>query len=233
MGTMFFVELPLYSFDSSETGQHLHLLCNNKESNRPFVARSNKVAVEPVEIDFGTFNNIENFATSQLFRNKYDDNTLLQVEDGIEDILLPTNRSRNKWDRGLKILIVDDSLIGRKMLYNLLNSFGHSVDQAVDGVDFLVKLNIVHDLESDLFTVHNPFPHYDVVLIDESMPNMSGPDATKIARDNGYVGLIYGVTGNIDERDTKSFLSHGVDQVFHKPLNLDKLRACIDEDLAK
>jgi CheY-like chemotaxis protein len=135
------------------------------------------------------------------------------------------------WERELKILVVDDSLINRKMSINMLKSAGHIVDQAVDGIDFLKKLHITKNSDL-LFCLEGPFPVYDFILLDESMPNMSGPDSAKIARKLGYEGLIYGVTGNIGKEDNENFITNGVNKVFHKPIDLHRLTFDISQDLS-
>eukprot|EP01033_Poteriospumella_lacustris_P015717 gene15717-11246_t len=49
------------------------------------------------------------------------------------------------WERGLTILIVDDTPTNRKMLKKLLTSAGHKVFEAVDGVDCLEQLDFRRD----------------------------------------------------------------------------------------
>jgi CheY-like chemotaxis protein len=109
----------------------------------------------------------------------------------------------------------------------MLTSLGHKVVQAVDGCDFLRALNI-NDKES---TEPSNLSSFDVVLMDDNMPNMSGPEATLIARKHGYKGLIYGVTGNIEKSQVSFFLECGANEVFSKPLDLIKLKESIVQNL--
>ena len=60
---------------------------------------------------------------------------------------------------------------------------------------------------------------YAMILMDNSMPVMSGPDATKAIRAAGYKGLIFGVTGNVVAEDVAAFMESGVDRVFAKPFS--------------
>jgi hypothetical protein len=41
-------------------------------------------------------------------------------------------------------------------------------------------------------------------------------------------GVIFGVTGNKDPVQINNFISQGANQIFSKPLDLDKLRDAID-----
>jgi CheY-like chemotaxis protein len=107
------------------------------------------------------------------------------------------------------------------MTENLLSRYGHSTQTASDGLEFLSKINCDTDNNVVLY-------NYDVVLMDDNMPNLCGPDACKIARDRGYKGVIFGVTGNKDPVQISNFISQGANQIFSKPLDLDKLRDAID-----
>lgn len=59
----------------------------------------------------------------------------------------------------LKVLLVDDSLIARKVEQGILESLGFSVDTAIDGLDALAKI----ELET-----------YDMVVTDLEMPRLDG-----------------------------------------------------------
>jgi CheY-like chemotaxis protein len=49
------------------------------------------------------------------------------------------------WESGLRFLVVDDTLTNHKMTVRMLSNFGHSVDQAIDGRDFLSKFAEAED----------------------------------------------------------------------------------------
>jgi CheY-like chemotaxis protein len=57
---------------------------------------------------------------------------------------------------------------------------------------------------------------FDIVLMDNSMPKMCGPDATMAMRSLGFKGPIIGITGH---EDTAEFMLAGADIVLCKPIN--------------
>ena len=79
------------------------------------------------------------------------------------------------------------------------------------------------------FRTYSNRDRFDVVLMDQYMPNMNGPTATRAIRERGYRGLIIGLTGDTLEEDSEYFRSHGLDAVLSKPLNIDELKAAIGE----
>ena len=128
-----------------------------------------------------------------------------------------------KTGRQLSFLIVDDTMTSRKVTSRLLARLGNRVEEAVDGLDFLQKMG---------GTADNPVMKVvDVVLMDDNMPNLSGPDATEAIRQRGYRGLIIAVTGNGFASQVEHFLSKGADRVLMKPLNLQELDRIIQEKL--
>jgi DNA-binding response OmpR family regulator len=69
---------------------------------------------------------------------------------------------------------------------------------------------------------------FDVILMDDNMPNMSGKDACKALRSEGYNGLIVGVTGTTYAPEVQKFLDSGANYVFAKPLDISQLRLTVD-----
>lgn len=54
---------------------------------------------------------------------------------------------------------------------------------------------------------------YDLILCDNIMPNMCGPEAVTLMRKMGYRGPIFGVTGNMIQEDVEDFKAKGADVV--------------------
>jgi CheY-like chemotaxis protein len=133
------------------------------------------------------------------------------------------------WDQGLRILIVDDSTANRKMLRRLLVSCGHTVSEASDGLDCLEKLNLGSEIQQqDKRKSAEPLLEVDVILMDEHMPRMNGPEATRLLRQRGFPDLVIALTGSSEPEDTENFLQNGAEAVFTKPLNVEALRRFID-----
>lgn len=69
---------------------------------------------------------------------------------------------------------------------------------------------------------------FDVVLIDNLMTEMNGPDAVRVMRDElHFRGSIIGVTGNAMPEDIAYFEQCGADCVVTKPLTNKKLMDAI------
>jgi CheY-like chemotaxis protein len=115
----------------------------------------------------------------------------------------------------LTFLIVDDSMPTRKVVSRILISQKHSVLEAADGRE------CVRVVEEAMKTDDKVI---DVVLMDDNMPNMSGPEAAKRLRELGYKGLIVAITGNVMDSDVASFKAHGADEVLPKPLDMKALQ---------
>ena len=114
----------------------------------------------------------------------------------------------------MNFLIVDDSAPNRKICARVLTRQGHTVAEAVDGDDCL---RVVESAEA-------AGRHFDIILMDDNMPNLSGPQTSKILRECGYTGMICGVTGNTLPQDVENFMRHGASVVLPKPLDLTELQ---------
>ena len=151
--------------------------------------------------------------------------------------------------RGLKMLMVDDFLVNLKMCAKLFRNLGAEVDEAPDGIvarDMMQDMLHRHeqqrleDLQSDsdlnvpcnnlVVSMHNrgyerpkEVKLYDVVVMDNVMPRMSGLEACSAMRRLGFRGCIVGLTGNALERDVAEYLTQGADAALKKPLDLNEL----------
>jgi len=118
---------------------------------------------------------------------------------------------------GLNILIVEDLEINRKVIALMVDSLGHSYEEAFDGVDAVEKVQ------------ERP---YDLILMDIQMPRMDGVAATKAIRElDGSVAKtpIIAVTANAMAGDREAYLEAGMDSYLSKPVKPEDLKNAISE----
>ena len=111
----------------------------------------------------------------------------------------------------LRVLMVDDALLNRKMQRQLLIRMSRIgvIHDAVDGSE-AVKM-----VRESMMEGVSP---YDLILMDYQMPNMDGGTATRHIREMGHKGMMIGVTGNALPKDIIAFKECGVDDVLIKPI---------------
>lgn len=116
--------------------------------------------------------------------------------------------------QGLRVLLVEDDAINRLMLSAQLHQAGAQVDEAEDGEAAVAKA-----LSQ---------PPYDVIVMDEHMPLLSGSEATRrIRAHEARQGLaatpILGVSSDAGRDHTKRFLAAGMNAHLAKPFLRDEL----------
>ena len=108
-----------------------------------------------------------------------------------------------------RVLVVDDARSNRKLLLRLLRK-KYCLAEAEDGQEALNL--VVGSLDTG--------DRFDVVLMDNSMPIMTGPTAARAMRAAGFTGLIIGITGNALPEDVRDFLDSGANRVLPKPVDI-------------
>lgn len=116
------------------------------------------------------------------------------------------------------ILLVDDDAACRKVLQALLESFGYRVTLASDGSTALV-----------LFST-NP-DYYDLVILDQEMPTMSGTAVAQQLISLRPAAAIMLYTGSGDNRSVMTARAIGIREVVLKPLTIWNLLGAIDRTL--
>jgi signal transduction histidine kinase/CheY-like chemotaxis protein/HPt (histidine-containing phosphotransfer) domain-containing protein len=126
-------------------------------------------------------------------------------------------RERDKAEKPLHILIADDAELNRDLLIELLHKRGHAAQGVGDGRAALAALER-----------HN----FDVVLMDEEMPHMTGLQATSAIRRREAVSgkhqIIIGLSGHATEEDEIRFREAGMDAYIAKPVHMDKLYEVVE-----
>jgi CheY-like chemotaxis protein len=142
----------------------------------------------------------------------------------------------------LAILVVDDDAMTRKLMTRILTRLGCNVATAENGVKALEILlgstftpsesatlpAIVPSTPGTVNSGSEPLANqprsFDVVFLDNQMPQMSGLEAVSRLRAAGREDLVVGVTGNALIRDQDEYLNAGVDHVLIKPVLEKSLR---------
>jgi CheY-like chemotaxis protein len=112
--------------------------------------------------------------------------------------------------RGLRVLMVDDSDIVRKVTGRMLEKLGCAVDYATNGSE-AVRMCAGGE--------------YDVVFMDCQMPIMDGPSAARMirAQREACQPHIVAFTANILDENRRNCMESGMDDFVTKPLDMDEL----------
>ena len=125
--------------------------------------------------------------------------------------------------KGKHILIVEDSQTSSLFLSILLENIGIHCDSVKNGREAVEK-----------FLHHK----YDLILMDENMPKLSGIDAAKeilsIEKDSALQHTpIIALTAHVLNGDKARFLEAGMDDYLAKPIEAETLKQCLKKFLAK
>ncbi len=119
-----------------------------------------------------------------------------------------------------KILVVDDNPVNRLVPGMILRPFGYQVYEATDGSQVMSHL-CAHAI--------------DLILLDLSMPEMTGPQALRLIRslnDNRKALPVVAYTSIENEAHAQQVLEMGFDHVLAKPARSTQLLQMLDEWLS-
>ncbi len=118
------------------------------------------------------------------------------------------------------ILVVEDNVVNQKVAVRMLETLGHQVDVAANGLEAVQALSEIP---------------YDLVLMDCQMPQMDGYEATaEIRRRQGahrHTPII-AMTAGAMRGDEDRARAAGMDDYVVKPATRDQLSAVVDRWLA-
>jgi len=144
---------------------------------------------------------------------------ILPIADFDESDIIHHQTQKNKQTQKITstftnhILLVEDNKTNQQFMNILLKKFGLTFDIVSDGLEAI-----------EIFKNNN----YDLILMDENMPNMSGTEATKVIRNLQreeklkYTPII-ALTANALKDDRKRFIEAGMDEYMTKPINKENL----------
>lgn len=104
----------------------------------------------------------------------------------------------------MQVLVVDDQSINRLLMQKMIDALGHRADQANSGQ---VAIRMARA------------ERYDLILMDISMPEMDGIEATRHIRAEGASrqSPIVGFTANLQPADHARALAAGMREILYKP----------------
>lgn len=116
---------------------------------------------------------------------------------------------------GKRILVVEDIELNREIAGEIIKHTGAEVEFAEDGAICLEKLEKAPD------------GYFDMILMDLSMPNMDGFEATRRIRQMDHPVKsqipIVAVSANVSEVDRSAAITAGMNTFTEKPISIDHL----------
>ncbi len=118
----------------------------------------------------------------------------------------------------MKVLLVDDSAVMRKVLTRALRQAGLDIGDIVEAGDGLEGLSVL-EAESNV----------ELVLSDWNMPNMNGVDFVAQARAKGFDMPIVMVTTESGDDRVSQANEAGANGFIHKPFTPDRLAEALGQ----
>lgn len=157
---------------------------------------------------------VEDDQTIEERQNKQKEALLELKEAAIADKAEET--AGNMFHSDVHVMVVDDNREARKLVDSILTAVGISVTSAKSGVECLELLKT---------------QEYDLVLIDDMMPDKSGVETVKEIRfqDSEYYQKLPIVMMSIHggREDDKKYLAQGFTDCIRKPVNGEDVKACL------
>ncbi len=139
------------------------------------------------------------------------------VEDAKVEVV---DSSKNVDVSGKKVLIVDDNKINLKVASRLLESYNLNIETLDSGASCLDKINSGNI--------------YDLILMDDMMPGMSGVETLHKLKENTSFNIpIVALTANAISGMKEKYLSEGFNDYLAKPIDKEELKKIIIKYLNK
>lgn len=154
--------------------------------------------------------------TSRLnFGTRFSISLPLEMRELEEQVVVQTSTSANQTLDNFSVLLVEDNKINAMVIRKFCESINLTVENAYDGLQALVKL---------------ASNQYDLIIMDNHMPNMSGIEAIqKIRNELKLTTVVFACTADVFKEAHDEFIMSGADFVLTKPLQKNSLQNAINE----
>jgi len=113
------------------------------------------------------------------------------------------------------VLIVDDAEINLFVAKGLLTPYGLKIETVTSGSDALKKIEAGNV--------------YDIVFMDQMMPEMDGIETTKKIREAGYMHPVVALTANAIVGQAEVFAENGFDGFISKPIDIRQMNTILNK----
>lgn len=117
-----------------------------------------------------------------------------------------------------KVLVVDDSLISRRMVKQLLAPFHFEIEEAKNGTEALEKILTLK---------------YDIIFLDLLMPDMEGTEVLKHLYEKGIKQKIIVISADIQESTKAKCKEYGALAFLNKPPKEEELKQVVEKILSE
>ena len=138
----------------------------------------------------------------------------------LKEISSKTEETRNIKVGSAKVLVVDDNNLNLKVAERLLKKYEINVETSNSGFDAIEKINMGNT--------------YDLILMDDMMPKMSGSETlTKLKEKESFNIPVVVLTANAIAGMKEKYLSSGFNDYLSKPIEKPELERVINKFLVK
>ena len=143
------------------------------------------------------------------------------VETKAKVVIEKNNLDKEIFDyNGKRILVVDDNKVNLKVAERLLRNYNLDITLVSSGQDCIDKINNGEK--------------YDLILMDDMMPNMSGVETFhKLKTISSFNAPVIALTANAISGMREKYLSEGFDDYLPKPIQKSELNAILVKFLGK
>lgn len=141
--------------------------------------------------------------------------TTIEEDPGISSVVTKYELDESTKNQELNILLAEDNSINQLVAKKILKKLGMTADVASNGLEAIELMK---------------FKKYDLILMDQHMPEMDGVEATeKIRAMDIPQPIIYALTASAFLEDKERCLSAGMNGFLSKPIILDELKDAIHQ----
>ena len=143
------------------------------------------------------------------------------IHKEVEEVIEPVKEEKKNVDvAGKKVLIVDDNKINLKVASRLLESFNLDIETVDSGILCIQKIT--------------EGINYDLILMDDMMPQMSGVETLHKLKENTEFNIpVVALTANAISGMREKYISEGFDDYLAKPIDKEELNQIINKYLNK